>query len=148
MNNGHSINEYRREFRHLTCPDRDHLKGEWTAHFVGPRWLTIAAPIGLNLVGLRGWRGKLFLDGDLATNIIVRQGKTSHRFRMKVQRSESILDHRPAVRLSYGEENNPRIWKLVVDEFRVLSGDRLLGMSFLNIPLARKFPLPFMLVRP
>lgn len=142
-----SLASLRARFSELASPRPATLVGVWRGAFIGPAWLRALAPRGLALVGLRGWIGKEVLDDKgAAANLVRRGGALARVPPMRLAEAPSLWDGRPCARLSY-PKGSPAHWPWVVDELRALDGRRLLGLSFLDLPLARRSPLPFLLDR-
>ncbi|MBZ0253633.1 MAG: hypothetical protein K8I02_09870, partial [Candidatus Methylomirabilis sp.] len=142
-----SLAALRARFSELAAPDAAALTGPWRGAFIGPAWLRAVAPRGLALVGLRGWLGKEIAgEKGEAANLVRRGGALARVLPMRLSEAPSLWDGRPCARLSY-PRGSPAHWPWVVDELRTLDARRLLGLSFLDLRLARRSPLPFLLVR-
>jgi len=63
---------------------------------------------------------------------------------MELHRAPSYRDRRPCAELRY-HVGFP--WRFVVDEIREVDGETLLGMTRLDLPVARRFTFPFILQR-
>ncbi|MDY0105467.1 MAG: hypothetical protein RBS27_02245 [Giesbergeria sp.] len=140
---GLSLAHLRQVFGRLPLPPVAMRTGFYRARFIGPWWLRGSGPLG----GLPGWQGKRFLAPDLATNVLLCRGRPIERFELHCTESASPINGRPSVLLDYGAQA-PRPWRWVRDELRALDGDRLLGMTVIDLPGVRGQPFPFLLERP
>ena len=142
--NQYQLRRFRQLFASLDIPNRDELPGKYQGAFVGPAWVRLLIKPALFLVGLGGWWGKEIYEDGLAINILLRQGKMTPRFRMKLAKERSHLDGRDGLSLYY-EKDNPILWLFIVDEIRRIDPSTLLGMTHPSVPGFRWFALPFVL---
>jgi len=137
----------------LAAPELTDFEGDLQASFIGP--LRPVAPRGLGLVGLPRWYGKRFaplrpganaLDG---VNLLrTRDGRgLEETLPMKATIGPSLADGRLALVVAYPPDARLP-WRWVRDEFRVWSPGTYLGMTFVDLPGARRAGgTPFMLTR-
>jgi hypothetical protein len=139
-----NLKSFRELFTSLIVPDVISLRGTYRASFVGPAWLRTSANPALVITGLGGWWGKEFHDEGTAINIVLRAGKFSTRFPMKLVKAESFIDHKEGLALHY-QQGNPFPWMYVVDELRQLDETTILGMTIPNVSGLRALAFPFIL---
>ncbi|MBM4426400.1 MAG: hypothetical protein FJ031_04085 [Chloroflexi bacterium] len=125
-------------------PDKTSIRGVYRAAFVGPGWLRTSAGPALALSGLGGWWGKEFSTDGTAVNIVLRAGKFSTRFPMKLVTAKSFIDGRDGLAIYY-QTGNPFPWMHIVDELRQMDDGTLLGMTLANINGLRNLAFPFTL---
>ncbi len=142
--NSLSLKQFRDLFVSLPVPDMTSIRGVYRAAFVGPGWLRTSAGPALVLSGLGGWWGKEFRADGTAINIVLRAGKFSTRFPMKLMPDRSFIDGKDGLTLHY-QPGNPFPWMYVVDELRQIKEDTLLGMTIANVGGLRKMAFPFTL---
>lgn len=145
-----SIGELKALFSTLPQPSRALFRGFFRATFIGPAWIRIAARPSLEVSGLPGWQGKRFLDDEHATNVLTKGATTREHLAMRVTAVTSRVDGRPGVALTYphrGRERAPIPWRWVRDELRQFDDDTILAMTVVDLPVLRRFALPFLLVR-
>lgn len=130
-----------------SLPDSQSLpKGRFEVSWVGPNWFQSLAKNGLGVLGFKNWVGKEFSGNEFAINIFSDEngGNRFNKFPMEVSLSPSQVDSKTCIRVSY-PKTTAFPWPLVVDEFRVLDGRTLVGLSFTKgLSL---FPLPFYLIQ-
>ncbi len=142
------LRELREAFSALQRPKTAQLRGRYAAQLVGPEWLRRLAPVGLSVTGLGHWWGKDFDGRGNATNLVRRaDGQLADKLAMRVVWARSPVDGHPGLLLRYAE-GAPLPWRHVVDEVRLLEDGALLGMTMVDIPAARRLPLPFLLRQP
>ncbi|MGH8459973.1 MAG: hypothetical protein ACRESS_00050 [Stenotrophobium sp.] len=139
-----SLRATRRVFRKLSLPIS--VAGAWRAEFAGPQWLRRLAPLGFKLAVLRGWYGKTFDDDGGGLNLVRRNGRLRRITPMQLTIRPSRLDGGLVIAAQYNEDAPLRLLR-VVDEFRSLDNDTLLGMMTLDLPALRSLCLPFLLHR-
>lgn len=142
--NRYPLRKFRTLFGALSIPQANSLPGRYHDTFVGPAWLRIAVKPALLITGLGGWWGKEIFQDGTAINIVLRNGKLSRCFPMKVICGKSVLDRQNGLALRY-QKGNPFPWMFIIDEIRRIDEITLLGMSRLNIPGLRWFAIPFVL---
>ena len=142
--NSLSLKQFRDLFASLPAPEIDSLRGVYRAAFVGPGWLRASASPSLALTGLGGWWGKEFSADGAAVNIILRAGKFSTRFPMKLVAAKSFIDGRDGLALHY-QAGNPFPWTHIVDELRRVNETTLLGMTIADVSGLRGLAFPFIL---
>lgn len=138
----------RRAFESLEAPTD--LTGDYRASYPG-EVLPVIAPLGLGLVGLRNWHGKRFArreDGSWrAVNLVGAHRELTETLPMLVSREDSWADRLPVAVATYPADTR-KPWPWVRDELRVWDGGVLLGMTFVDLPGARRAPgMPFVLTR-
>lgn len=141
-----SLSKLEALYKSLPVPEEDMRYGFFRAKFIGPFWLRLSARPTLELTGLPGWQGKRFLTRDTATNVLLRKGQRTDALSMKVEEITSFVDGSSGIALRYGAEA-PRPWRWVRDELRAINEDTILGITFVDLPLLRHFPMPFLLER-
>lgn len=139
-----SLKQFRDLFISLPIPQPTSIRGVYRASFVGPGWLRSSAGPALALSGLGGWWGKEFSTDGTAINIVLRAGKFSTRFPMKLVPAESFIDGKEGIALHY-QSGNPFPWMYVIDELRQLNDGTLLGMTIANVNGLRDLAFPFTL---
>jgi len=142
--NSLSLKQFRNLFASLPVPETGSIRGIYRAAFVGPAWLRASAIPALTLTGLGGWWGKEFIADGAAINILLRAGKFSTRFPMKLVAAKSFIDGRDSLALHY-PAGNPFPWTHVVDELRRINETTLLGMTIANVSGLRGLAFPFIL---
>jgi hypothetical protein len=142
--NSLSLRQFREYFSSLAVPDLASLRGQYRASFVGPAWLRVTAAPGLVPLGFGGWWGKDFNADGTAINILLRAGKFSRRFTMKLVNAKSFVDGKDGLALHY-PPGNPFPWTHVVDEIRRIDDTSLLGMTIPNVTGLRGLAIPFIL---
>ena len=142
--NSLSLKQFHDLFVSLPVPEMDSVRGIYRASFVGPGWLRTSAGPALALSGLGGWWGKEFSPEGTAVNILLRAGRFSTRFPMKLVHAGSFIDGREGLALHY-QAGNPFPWMYIVDELRRIDGTTLLGMTLANVNGLRGMAFPFTL---
>jgi hypothetical protein len=137
---------FKRLYADLTPLGRIAVTGTWRATFTGPAWLRAIAPRGLHLLRFGGWWGKEIHADGTAINLFFRDGHRTSAYPMAVSETRSLLDNKPCLATSYSA-NAPIPWRFVVDEFRALDENTLLGLTILGKPSTINPPLPFILQR-
>ena len=133
-------------YRELEAPRLEQLVGTHRAAFVGPGWLRTIAPPGLALGGLGGWWGKRFDANSSGVNLVMRAGRPEAILPVKLEFRSSRVDAQATACVLYPPESRWP-WPHVLDELRVLEPDCLLGLTFFQIGVFSRLPLPFMLFR-
>lgn len=141
-----SIAKLKALFSTLQAPNADMRSGFYRAEFIGPWWLRLTARPSVALSGLPGWQGKQFLSNATATNVLRKKGQTRHALLMQCVNGVSQVDGQNGLALHYGADA-PLPWRWVRDEIRAVDGQRILGMTIINLPLLRRLSFPFLLVR-
>jgi len=136
---------FRHLFRSLPAPASD-LQGQFYASFIGPLWLRTLAPTLLPLGGLSGWVGKTFTPDGSANNLLRHQDRLVERVPMIRSLAPSRLDQSPCLALTY-DHRAPLGLRRLRDELRTLDDNTLLGLTFVELPWVRRFPMPFLLER-
>jgi hypothetical protein len=142
--NSLSLKQFRDLFASLPVPEATSIRGVYRAAFVGPGWLRTSAGPALALSGLGGWWGKEFNADGTAVNIVLRAGKFSTRFPMKLVTTKSLIDGSDSLSVHY-QAGNPFPWMFIVDELRRMDEDTLLGMTLANVNGLRRLAFPFTL---
>ena len=139
-------------FREAPEPALDTLVGVHEGSFAGPAFVRLPAPLFMVLTGMPGWFGKEFdppgsdpaqLSGR---NLVRRRGAVHPSIPMQAQVAPSRVDGRLALVLSYPSDARWP-WRRTTDELRPLDDQTLLGVGFVDAPLIRGLPLPFLLRR-
>lgn len=141
-----SLHDYRALYSSLEVPDPVSVNGPYRAEFIGPRFLVHAVPKFLPLGGLPGWYGKVFKQDNQAINLLRKRNDIVEAVPMVREVRASGFDDKPALVLTY-DKRAPLMLRLLVDEFRSLDADTLLGLTIVDLPLMRKLVLPFLLRR-
>jgi len=131
-------------FTTLPAPEIDSLRGVYRASFVGSAWQRASVRPALALTGLGGWWGKEFSSDRTAINILLRSGKFSTRFPMKLVQSRSFIDGRDGLALHY-QAGNPFPWTHIVDELRRIDEMTILGLTLADVNGLRGMAIPFIL---
>jgi hypothetical protein len=142
--NSLSLKQFRDLFASLPVPELASIRGVYRAVFVGPGWLRASAGPALALSGLGGWWGKEFSPYGTAVNIVLRAGKFSTRFPMKLIKAKSFIDGKDGLAVHY-QAGNPFPWMFIVDELRRMDDSTLLGMTLANVNGLRRLAFPFTL---
>jgi len=135
---------FRELFASLPVPAADELRCTYRAAFFGPGWLRASAGPALVITGLGGWWGKQFHVDGTAVNIVLRAGKYTARFGMRLTPARSFVDGKDGLSLRY-QDGNPFPWPYVVDELRRLDAGALLGMTIADAGFLRRLAFPFIL---
>jgi hypothetical protein len=139
-------------FREAQEPTLDTLVGFHEGSFAGPAFVRLPAPLFMALTGMPGWFGKEFdppgSDPALLSgrNLVWRRGAVGRSITMLAQVAPSRVDGRLALVLSYPSDARWP-WRRTTDELRPLDDQTLLGVGFVDAPLIRGLPLPFLLRR-
>ncbi|GAA2732925.1 hypothetical protein [Actinocorallia aurantiaca] len=149
----HSLRALRAAWSTLAAPALTDFEGDFQASFVGAP-LRAIAPRGLALVGLPRWYGKRFTppqpgaDAVQGVNLLnARDGGLEETLPMTATIGASLSDGRPALIVAYSVDSRLP-WRWVRDEFRVWDPGTFLGMTFVDLPPARRAGgTPFMLTR-
>ncbi len=141
-----AIVNYQQLFAELEQPSADSVNGDYLAEFIGPVWLRKAAALSLPIIGLPGWVGKRFKSDGTAINLLLSHGQVIEKVPMDRNESDSNIVPGKVLALSYPDAS-PLLLRPLIDEFRALDGDTLLGLTLVNLPLLRGLPLPFLLRR-
>lgn len=139
-----SLKQFRNLFISLPVPEVVSIHGVYRASFVGPGWLRASAGPALVASGLGGWWGKEFSEDGTVVNIVLRAGKFSPLFPMKLVHTKSFIDNKEGLALHY-QTGNPFPWMHVVDELRRIDERTLLGMTLANVNGMRRLAFPFIL---
>ncbi len=144
----HSHGELRERFRRLPAPDLGAIAGRHVGAFPGPRAYELACRYGMAATGLAGWDGKRFeapggSPGEGRATNVVRDGDAKP---MLARIAPSLTDARPALVCTYRPQETPPL-RWVRDELRCWDERTLLGLAFLDLPVARRIGLPFLLRR-
>ena len=142
--NSLTLNQFRELFTSLPIPDANSIRGIYRATFVGPGWWRASSGPMLAITGLGGWWGKEFSPDGMAVNIVLRAGKFSTRFPMKLVKARSFIDNKEGLALHY-QPGNPFPWMYIVDELRRIDETTLLGMTLANLNGLRRLAFPFTL---
>lgn len=149
-----SLGALRAAWSTLKAPALTDFVGDFEAAFVGGP-LRAVAPRGLALAGLPRWYGKRFAPPRPGADVLqgvnlltARSGRDlEETLPMTAVIGASLGDGRPAVIVTYPADSRVP-WRWVRDEFRVWNGDTLLGMTFIDLPTARRAGgTPFTLTR-
>ncbi len=124
----------------------ENRRGLWQARFVGPWWLRISAAPGIALGGMPGWLGKRFDAPDAAVNILNSDGGLREALPMQCSQQPSWHDGQPCAAIGYGAKARLP-WRWVRDELRQFDDNLWLCLTFIDLPLLRRLPFPFVLVR-
>ncbi len=143
----HSLFSYAPLFRTLRAPTLSDLTGDFEAALVGPAWFCAVSRVSLRFGGLPDWFGKRFDGAGRGINLLGTEGALREALPMRVSVVPSLLDGNPVAAVRYAADA-PFPWRYVVDELRVADERTLLGMTLLDLPVARRFALPFLLRRP
>ena len=139
-----SLARYSALYKTLPQVSDDQFSGRYHASFLGPWWLRKSAGPSIALAGMSGWFGKEFLSANAAINLVRRAGKTEQVIPMEIKLKRSFVDGQETKMTLY-PKGSPFPWPHVVDEFRSLDENHLLGMTIIDAPLLRKLAFPFLL---
>ncbi len=139
-----ALRRYAVLFAGLDAPDM--LSGVYRAEFTGPAWLRFIAGPGLWPLGLGGWWGKEFDGQGNGVNLVRRRGELRRIFPLRLIPASSLIDGKPCLSVHY-DPACPFPWPHVIDELRRLDDTTLLGMTYANVGVLRRLPLPFLLHR-
>ncbi len=141
-----SVGKIKKYFSTLSNPTQAQCQGFFAASFAGPWWMRISARPTLNMTGLPNWQGKRFLTTNTATNVLLtKQGKVD-ALNMTLTAVTSYVDGKPGLALTYGTDA-PAPWRWVRDELRMVDDNTILAITYVDLPILRWFPFPFMLHR-
>ena len=143
-----SHGELRGRFRHLPAPELGAIVGRHAGGFPGPRAYQLACRYAMGVTGLAGWHGKRFdppaAGASEAHGVnLVRDGEAKP---MAARIAASLADGRPALVCTYRPQEAPP-YRWIRDEFRPWDERTLLGLAFLDRPVAPRMGLPFVLRR-
>lgn len=150
----HSLRALRAAWSTLAAPELTGFEGDFQASFIGGP-LRATAPRGLALVGLPRWYGKRFAPPRPGADVLQgvnllnarNGGGLEETLPMTATIGASLADGKPALVVAYSADS-PMPWRWVRDEFRVWSPGTFLGMTFVDLPPARRAGgTPFMLAR-
>jgi hypothetical protein len=139
-------------FREAQEPTLGTLVGVHEGSFAGPAFVRLPAPLFMALTGMLGWCGKEFdpprSDPALLSgrNLVRQRGAVRRSIPMQAKVAPSRVDGRLALVLSYPPDARWP-WRRTTDELRPLDDQTLLGLGFVDAPLLRGLPLPFLLRR-
>ncbi|TGL62262.1 hypothetical protein EHQ58_03415 [Leptospira ognonensis] len=121
-------------------------QGTFEVQWTGPRWFQFVAKHGLGLLGFKYWFGKEFFGNEDATNLFKIPGSITklRKYPMSVKIGVSRIDGNTSIQVSYPQSTRFP-WPYVIDEFRSVNDDVLIGLSYLK--WAPIFPMPFYLMR-
>lgn len=119
------------------------LQGVYKADIPGPRILLPFKYLFLRLSGLPGWFGKDF-KGEFALNMLQQKNRLVRGPKMLLAQKPHKTDQRTGLVATY-HHDAPWLWRRCTDEFRHLSEDTILGVSYFNVPGFRNRPILFML---
>lgn len=123
------------------------LDGFWLGRLAGPWWLRLGGAPTLWLCGFNGWLGKSFSGRQHAINVFQSGDAQETRFPMHQVVQPSRLDGQPCLALLY--KPDARVpWRWVTDELRRTPQGTVLGITFVDAPVLRRFAFPFTLTRP
>jgi hypothetical protein len=142
----HTLQEYRDRFATLAPAPRESLTGRFQGEMVGPAWLRYGGPLLLSLLGMRGWWGKEFGADGRGVNLVRRREGLKPSVPVVLREGASRVDGRQGMQVEYPPEAPPQ-WRPFVDELRWEDRDTLLAMSHLELPLLKRWTLPFLLHR-
>ncbi|MDP8969792.1 MAG: hypothetical protein M3N52_04725 [Actinomycetota bacterium] len=143
-----SHRELRARFARLPAPELSAIAGRHAGSFPGPRAYELACRYGMAATGLAGWHGKRFdrpaAGASEAHGVnLVRDGEAKP---MVARTGPSLVDGGPTLICTYRPQEAPP-YRWVRDEFRPWDEWTLLGLAFLDLPVARRVGLPFVLRR-
>ena len=144
-NNLYAIIQSRRKYSELPTPIRVPI-GTFEVNWIGPNWFVRLAVLALGFAGFKNWWGKEFISDHQGMNLFIQNHSPSFlkKFPMDISISNSNIDSFECIKIKY-PPNASFPWYIVIDEFRELDKDTLLGMSYVKF-----FPgmaLPFLLVK-
>ncbi|MDZ4726030.1 MAG: hypothetical protein SH817_07730 [Leptospira sp.] len=144
-NNLYAIIQSRRKYSELPAPIRVPI-GSFEVNWIGPNWFVRLAVLALGFAGFKNWWGKEFISDHQGMNLFIQNHSPSFlkKFPMDISISNSNIDSFECIKIKY-PPNAGFPWYIVIDEFRELDKDTLLGMSYVKF-----FPgmaLPFLLVK-
>lgn len=138
----------KRAWSRLEAPTIEELEGDHEASFVAP--LQHVAPFGLGLIGLPQWYGKRIRPvghPEGGVNLLRGASGLTETLRMELRRGPSLADGQSCVVVTYPADAR-KPWPWVRDELRLLPDGRVLGMTFVDVPLLRAAGgTPFILTR-
>lgn len=140
------VGQIKQYFSTLPNPTPAQREGFFRASFIGPWWMRISGKPTLDLTGLPNWQGKKFLSSEQSTNVLFHKGEMREALHMTVQNVVSYVDGREGVALCYGTDA-PRPWRWVRDELRMVDEHTIMGITYVDLPILRWFPFPFLLER-
>lgn len=127
----------KRAWSGLETPLLGDLEGDHEASFVPP--LTTIAPAGLGLIGLPKWFGKRIRPAgapEAGVNLLRTSTGLVETMPMEVRLGPSLADGQTCVVVTYPEKTR-KPWPWVRDELRLLPDGRLLGMTYVDLPILR-----------
>lgn len=127
----------KRAWSGLEVPLLGDLEGDHEASFVAP--LRTVAPAGLGLVGLPKWFGKRIRAAghpEAGVNLLRTPSGLVETMPMELRLGPSLADGQTCVVVTYPAKTR-KPWPWVRDELRLLHDGRLLGMTYVDLPLLR-----------
>lgn len=141
-----SVGKIKQYFSTLPNPEPQQCHGFFRAQFIGPWWMRISGRPTLNLTGLPNWQGKRFITSSTATNVLLQKNGTVESLNMTVTAVTSYVDGKAGLALTYAKDA-PAPWRWVRDELRMIDDNTILAITYVDLPILRWFPFPFMLQR-
>lgn len=141
MNFFKSIQQYKDLAKSETLP-----QGTFEVLWTGPKWFQFIAKHGIGIFGFKNWYGKEFFGNQEATNVfkVPASKMLIQKYPMNVKIGASRIDGNISIQVSYPTSTRFP-WPYVIDEFRSVNDDILIGVSYLK--WAPIFPMPFYLMR-
>jgi hypothetical protein len=134
---------FRKRFATLPDVPPGWLVGRFDGLLVGPRAFQRFFLAALTVGGLAGWRGKEFAADGQGANLCERHGALRRVAPMYVKgQVASVTDGKPTLALGYRGTTPLR---LITDELRLVDEHTALGLTYVDVPLLPRVPLPFVL---
>lgn len=140
----HAIGTLKQVFRKARPVGASELSGFYPGQPAGPWWFRLNSGPTLALTGFGGWLGKQFLTNGTAVNMFQTREGIEQRFPMTLVRMPSRVDGQDTLVLLYPSEARAP-WCWVTDELRRTNDGNILGLTFVDAPLIRRFVFPFVL---
>ena len=138
------LSSLKQAFREGKSVSTTELRGFHAGVPAGPWWFRLGSGPTMRMTGFGGWLGKEFLGEGRAVNLFQRGTHTEQRFPLTLSRAASRIDGADTLVLNYpADARAPWCW--VTDELRAMPDGRILGMTFVNIPVLRHLVFPFVL---
>ncbi len=139
-----NITQLKQAFRQAASIQATDLHGFYAGVPAGPWWFRLGSGPTMGMTGFGGWLGKQVLGGGRAVNLFGSQSSPEQRFPMTLGRRTSWIDGQDTLVLNYpADARKPWCW--VTDELRRMPDGRILGMTFVDVPVVRHLVFPFVL---
>lgn len=141
------LTRLKQAFRQAQPIQAGELQGFHAGEPAGPWWFRLGSTPTMYTTGFGGWMGKQFMGDGRAVNQFQVNSGIEFRFPMTLDRAPSRIDGIDTLVLIY-PKNARAPWCWVIDELRRVPDGRILGMTFVDVPLIKHQVFPFVLTPP